>query len=98
MEKKMKIARLLFVSVVLPILTAVAQPASGRSTAGGLISPGAKASAMVPYLNGTMKIDSLWESLRVIRDDDKSLLLVHSEVPNLIFESNRKIIKADQKS
>ena len=91
-------ATLLVLILLVPLIQLWAQPASGRSKPGGLISPSAKSAAAAPYLNGVMKADSLWESIRVIREDDKSLLIVHSEVPNLIIESNRKIIKVDQKS
>ncbi|MCX6132211.1 MAG: PEGA domain-containing protein [Ignavibacteriales bacterium] len=98
MKTAKRMATLLAIILSVPILQLSAQPVSGRSKSGGLISPSAKSAAAAPYLNGVMKVDSLWESIRVIRDDDKALIIVHSEVPNLIIESNRKIIKVDQKS
>ena len=73
-----------------------AQGTSGRTGAGGLIRPNTKEN--VPVLNGIMKVDSLWETTKIIREDDRSLLIVHSEVPNLVFESNRAITKVEPKS
>lgn len=73
-----------------------AQPMTDRSKAGSLIRPTAK--EKMPALNGLMRVDSLWESIRVITEEDKALILVHSEVPDLRFESNRLISKVNPRS
>jgi hypothetical protein len=73
-----------------------AQPVADRSKAGSLIKPTAK--EKMPALNGLMKVDSLWESTRVITEEDKALILVHSEVRDLRFESNRLISKVNPRS
>ena len=49
-------------------------------------------------LNKQMKVDSLWESQKINTESDKSYLLVHSQIPNLRFESNRLIEKVNQLS
>lgn len=49
-------------------------------------------------LNRRMKVDSLFESTKVNPEPDKAYLLVRSQVPNLKFESNRSIDKANQLS
>lgn len=82
--------------LLLMAITLSAQPVADRSKAGGLIKPTAK--EKMPALNGLMKVDSLWEAVRVITEEDKTLILVHSEVPDLRFESNRLISKVNPRS
>jgi len=85
-----------FVALYLTAINLSAQPVADRSKAGSLIKPTAK--EKMPALNGLMKVDSLWESVRVITEEDKTLILVHSEVPDLRFESNRLISKVNPRS
>jgi WD40 repeat protein len=49
-------------------------------------------------LNNRMFIDSLFESMKINTETDKSLLIVHSEVRSLFFDSNRMISKVDKTS
>jgi len=49
-------------------------------------------------LNRQMKVDSLWESSKVVMETDKSYVLVHSQVPNLRFDSNRRIDQVNKLS
>ncbi len=47
-------------------------------------------------LNKKMKIESLQESNKINPEADKAYILVHSEVPNLRFDSNRRIDKVNK--
>jgi hypothetical protein len=49
--------------------------------------------AVAQTLNRRMAVDSLWESMKVITEPGKAYVLVHSQIPNLRFESNRNIEK-----
>lgn len=45
-----------------------------------------------------MQVDSLYESVKINPEADKALVIVHSQVPNLKFDSNRKIEKVNKVS
>jgi len=47
-------------------------------------------------LNRQMKVESFEESSKINTEPDKSLVIVHSQVQNLRFDSNRKIDRANQ--
>ncbi len=47
-------------------------------------------------LNKRMKVETLQESSKINPESDKAYLLIHSEVPNLRFDSNRRIDKVNQ--
>ncbi|MBM4165493.1 MAG: PEGA domain-containing protein [Ignavibacteria bacterium] len=49
-------------------------------------------------LNRQMKVDTLYQSSRVVLETDKAVIMVHSQIPNLRFESNRRIDKVTQVS
>jgi hypothetical protein len=46
-------------------------------------------------LNGEMQASFYEEPLKINTESDKALLIVHSEIPNLRFDSNRKIEKVE---
>ena len=47
-------------------------------------------------LNRQMKVESFEESSKINTEPDKSLVIVHSQVQNLRFDSNRKIDRVNQ--
>jgi tetratricopeptide (TPR) repeat protein len=49
-----------------------------------------------PKLIGQMSLESFSESNKINPEPDKSYILVHSQIPNLRFDSNRKIVKVNQ--
>jgi hypothetical protein len=54
--------------------------------------------ASAQQLNRQMKVDSFEESSKINPEQDKSLVIVHSQVQNLRFDSNRKIDRVNQVS
>jgi len=54
--------------------------------------------ATAQQLNYRMKVESFGESNKINTETEKSLLLVHSQVQNLRFDSNRKIDRVNQVS
>ncbi|MGD1045928.1 MAG: PEGA domain-containing protein [Bacteroidota bacterium] len=54
--------------------------------------------ATAQQLNRRMKVESFGESRKINTETDKSLVLVHSQVQNLRFDSNRKIERVNQVS
>jgi len=54
--------------------------------------------ATAQQLNRRMKVESFGDSRKINTETDKSLVLVHSQVQNLRFDSNRKIDRVNQVS